>query len=40
MFEYFKGMRTTKSHLRYFDFCGNVLDAWGKLADSKETPSR
>ena len=23
-------MRTTKSHLRYFDFLGNVLDAWGK----------
>ena len=30
MFQYFKVMRTTKSHLRYFDFCGNVLDAWGK----------
>jgi hypothetical protein len=30
MFEYFTAMRTTKSHLRYFDYCGNVLDAWGK----------
>jgi hypothetical protein len=28
--EYFRTMRTTKSHLRYFDYCGNVLDAWGK----------
>jgi hypothetical protein len=23
-------MRNTQSHLRYFDYCGNVLDAWGK----------
>ena len=30
MFEHFKAMRTTKSHLLYFDYCGNVLDAWGK----------
>jgi hypothetical protein len=30
MFEYFRMMRTTKSHLLYFDYCGNVLDAWGK----------
>jgi hypothetical protein len=30
MFEYFRAMRTTKSHLRYFDYCGNVLDACGK----------
>jgi hypothetical protein len=26
MFQYFKAMRTTKSHLRYFDYLGNVLD--------------
>jgi hypothetical protein len=30
MFQYFRAMRTTKSHLRYFDYLGNVLDAWGK----------
>jgi hypothetical protein len=30
MFEYFRAMRTTKSHLRYVDYLGNVLDAWGK----------
>jgi hypothetical protein len=30
MLENFRTMRTTKSHLRYFDYCGNVLDAWGK----------
>ena len=30
MFEYFKAMRTTKSHLRYFDYLGKVLDAQGK----------
>ena len=30
MFSYFKALRTTKFHLRYSDFCGNVLDAWGK----------
>ena len=31
MFEYFTGtMRTTKSHLWYFDYCGNVLDSWGE----------
>jgi hypothetical protein len=30
MFECFRAMRTTKSHLRYFDYLGNVLDAWGK----------
>jgi hypothetical protein len=40
MFSYFKALRTTKSHLRYFDFCGSVLDAWGKTADSKKTLSR
>jgi hypothetical protein len=27
MFSHFKALRTTKSHFRYFDFCGNVLDA-------------
>jgi hypothetical protein len=30
MFEYFRAMRTTKSHLRNFDYCGKVLDAWRK----------
>jgi hypothetical protein len=40
MFEYFRAMRTTKSHLRYIDYCGNVLDAWVRPADSKEPPSR
>jgi hypothetical protein len=30
MFEYFRAMSTAKSLLRYFDYCGNVLDAWGK----------
>jgi hypothetical protein len=30
VFEYFRTMRTIKSHLRYYDYCGNVLDAWGK----------
>ena len=38
MFEYFKAMRTTKSHLRYFDFCGNVLDAWGKTGGQQGDP--
>jgi hypothetical protein len=28
-------LRTTKSHLRYFDFCGNVLDAWGKTGEQQ-----
>ena len=42
MFQYFRVMCTTKSHLRYFDYLGNVFDAWGKtrLADSKEIRSR
>jgi hypothetical protein len=31
-------MRTTKSHLRYFDYCGNVLDAWGKAAGQQGDP--
>jgi hypothetical protein len=38
MFEYFKTLRTTKSHLRYFDFCGNVLDAWGKTGGQQGDP--
>ena len=38
MFEYFKAIRTTKSHLRYFDFCGNVLDSWGKTGGQQGDP--
>jgi hypothetical protein len=38
MFEYFRTMRTTKSHLRYFDYCGNVLDAWGKTGGQQGDP--
>ena len=38
MFSYFKALRTTKSHLCYFDFCGNVLDAWGKTGGQQEDP--
>jgi hypothetical protein len=45
MFEYFKALRTTKSHLRYFDFCGNfcgfcgnVLDAWAKTGGQQGDP--
>jgi hypothetical protein len=30
MFEYFRAIRTTKSHLCYFDYYCNVLDTWGK----------
>jgi hypothetical protein len=30
MFEYFRSMRTTK-YLRYFDYCGNVLDCYRRL---------
>jgi hypothetical protein len=33
-------MRTTKSHLRYFDYCGNVLDAWGKTTLDRRTARR
>jgi hypothetical protein len=41
MFEYLRTMRTTKSHLRYFDYCGNVLSTPGvRPEDSKEIPSR
>jgi len=38
MFEYFRDMRTTKSHLRYFDYCGNVLDSWGKTGGQQGEP--
>jgi hypothetical protein len=38
MFEYFMTMRTTKSHLWYFDYCGNVLDAWGKTGGQQGDP--
>jgi hypothetical protein len=38
MFEYFKAMRTTKSHLRYFDFCRNLLDDWGKTGGQQGDP--
>jgi hypothetical protein len=40
MFQYFRAMRTTKSHLRYFDYLGNVLDAWGKTGGQQGDPSR
>jgi hypothetical protein len=38
MFSYFKALRTTQSHLRYFDFCGSVLDAWGKTGGQQGDP--
>ena len=38
MFEYFKAMRTTKSHLRYFDYLGNVLDAQSKTGGQQGDP--
>jgi hypothetical protein len=38
MFSYFKALGTNKSHLRYFDFCGNVLDAWGKTGGQQGDP--
>jgi hypothetical protein len=38
MFEYFRAMRITKSHLRYLDYCGNVLDAWGKTGGQQGDP--
>ena len=38
MFEYFKAMRTTKSHLRYFDYLGKVLDAQGKTGGQQGDP--
>jgi hypothetical protein len=38
MFQYFRAMRTTKSQLRYFDYLGNVLDAWGKTGGQQGDP--
>jgi hypothetical protein len=38
MFEYFRAMHTTKSHLGYFDYCGKVLDAWGKTGGQQGDP--
>ncbi len=38
MFEYFRTMCTTKSHLRYFDYCGNGFDAWGKTCGQQGDP--
>ena len=38
MFEYFRAMHTTKSHLRYLDYCGNVLDAWGNARRQQGDP--
>ena len=40
MLQYFRAMRTTKSHLRYFDYLGNVLTPGARLADSKGIRSR
>jgi hypothetical protein len=31
-------MRTTNSHLQYFDYCNNVLDAWGKTGGRQGDP--
>jgi len=31
-------MRTTKSHLRCFNYCRNVLDAWGKTGGQQGEP--
>ena len=38
MFQYFRAMRTAKSHLCYFDYLGNVLDAWGKTGGQQGDP--
>ena len=38
MFQYFKVMHTTKTHLRYFDYLGNVLDDWGKTGGQQGDP--
>jgi hypothetical protein len=38
MFEYFRTMSTTKSHLRYFDYCGNEFDALGKTGGQQGDP--
>ena len=42
MFEYFRAMRTTKSHLRYFDYrtSGASLTRGARLVASKEIRSR
>ena len=37
-FEYFRAMCTTKSDLRYLDYCGNVLDAGGKTGGQQGDP--
>ena len=37
-YEYFRSMRTTKSHLRYFDYCGNVLDDWRQTGGQQGDP--
>jgi hypothetical protein len=29
---------STKSHLRYFDYCCNVLDVWGKISGQQGDP--
>jgi hypothetical protein len=35
----YKNMQaTTKSHLHYFDYCGNVLDTWGKTGGQQGDP--
>jgi hypothetical protein len=38
MSEYFKSLRTTKAHLRYFDCCRNLLAAWGKTGGQQGDP--
>jgi hypothetical protein len=38
MFEYFRAIRTTNSHMRYFDYCCEVLDVWGKTSRQKGDP--
>ena len=40
MFAYSKAMRTTKPHLpvRYFNYFGNVLEAWGTTGGQQGDP--
>ena len=38
MFEYFRVIRTTKSHLHCLDYCGTVLDTWGKTSGQQGDP--
>jgi hypothetical protein len=38
MYEYFRTMRTTKSHLLHFNYSCNVLDAWGKTGGQHGDP--